>query len=197
MTHVKICGITWAKNIPEAEALGVEYLGFVFAPSSPRSITADEVRALRPLVKSAAMIGIFDGQSAEEIERCVQHARLDGVQVYDEQLALSLSHLPIMVIRAFRGLPTSEVLTKAAATHAFILVDLPDGYDEHSIAFLGTLPASVRSKLFVAGKLNPDNVHAVVKGIQPFAVDCARGIESAPGIKDERLLASFISNARL
>jgi phosphoribosylanthranilate isomerase len=51
------------------------------------------------------------------------------------------------------------------------------------------------SRAFVAGGLNPDNV-AEVAALGPYAVDCASGVESSPGVKDHDKLRSFVKNAK-
>ena len=51
------------------------------------------------------------------------------------------------------------------------------------------------SRAFVAGGLNPDNV-AEVAALEPYAVDCASGVESSPGIKDHEKIRSFVNNAK-
>src|SRR5208282_6344055 len=50
---------------------------------------------------------------------------------------------------------------------------------------LDLLRALDLSRAFVAGGLNPDNV-AEVAALKPYAVDCASGVESAPGRSEER-----------
>lgn len=42
-TKIKICGVNDTDFAAEAERLGADYLGFVFAESSPRQVTADFV----------------------------------------------------------------------------------------------------------------------------------------------------------
>jgi phosphoribosylanthranilate isomerase len=48
----------------------------------------------------------------------------------------------------------------------------------------------------LAGALDPQNVAQAVRAARPWAVDTARGVESAPGIKDAELIASFITAAK-
>ena len=43
---VKICGINDAVFAAEAVRLGVDYLGFIFEPSSPRFVTPEKARSI-------------------------------------------------------------------------------------------------------------------------------------------------------
>jgi phosphoribosylanthranilate isomerase len=50
--------------------------------------------------------------------------------------------------------------------------------------------------LVLAGGLTPQNVAAGISAVHPWGVDVAGGVESAPGIKDLRLVREFVSAAR-
>jgi indole-3-glycerol phosphate synthase / phosphoribosylanthranilate isomerase len=52
------------------------------------------------------------------------------------------------------------------------------------------------SRLVFAGKLGPDNVRAAIEAIEPWAVDAASRLESAPGIKDHAKVRAYIEAAR-
>ncbi len=47
MTKIKLCGLTRPEDIREANRLGVDYVGFVFAPKSARMVLPSEVKKLR------------------------------------------------------------------------------------------------------------------------------------------------------
>ena len=51
-------------------------------------------------------------------------------------------------------------------------------------------------RLVLAGRLGPDNVRAAIRAVQPWAVDAASRLESAPGIKDHEKVQAFVREAR-
>jgi indole-3-glycerol phosphate synthase / phosphoribosylanthranilate isomerase len=51
-------------------------------------------------------------------------------------------------------------------------------------------------RLMLAGKLGPDNVRAAIRAVDPWAVDAASQLESAPGIKDHAKVQAFVREAR-
>jgi phosphoribosylanthranilate isomerase len=97
------------------------------------------------------------------------------------------------VIVAFRGPPPGPL-----PDGVLVLLDRPKGV----VAELDELrrhwqaAAAVRAPVMVAGGLDPDNVGEAVRTAKPWAVDTARGVESAPGIKDPALIERFIHNAK-
>jgi indole-3-glycerol phosphate synthase/phosphoribosylanthranilate isomerase len=50
-------------------------------------------------------------------------------------------------------------------------------------------------RLVLAGRLGPDNVRAAVQAVQPWAVDAASRLESAPGVKDHAKVRAFVREA--
>jgi indole-3-glycerol phosphate synthase/phosphoribosylanthranilate isomerase len=51
-------------------------------------------------------------------------------------------------------------------------------------------------RLVLAGRLGPHNVRAAIHAVQPWAVDAASLLESAPGIKDHEKVRAFVQAAR-
>jgi indole-3-glycerol phosphate synthase/phosphoribosylanthranilate isomerase len=50
-------------------------------------------------------------------------------------------------------------------------------------------------RLVLAGRLGPDNVRAAIRVVQPWAVDAASRLESAPGVKDHEKVRAFVQEA--
>jgi indole-3-glycerol phosphate synthase len=51
-------------------------------------------------------------------------------------------------------------------------------------------------RLVLAGRLGPHNVRAAIQAVQPWAVDAASQLETAPGIKDHDKVRAFVAEAR-
>ena len=69
------------------------------------------------------------------------------------------------------------------------VVDLPwlgEGTDHWSRA------AEAEGRVMLAGGLAPENVGAAVEAVRPWAVDAARSLEAAPGIKDHERVRAFV-----
>ena len=52
------------------------------------------------------------------------------------------------------------------------------------------MPA-IEKPIILAGGLNADNVGAAIQMVHPFGVDVSSAVESAPGIKDPKLIRDF------
>src|SRR5205823_5132489 len=91
-------------------------------------------------------------------------------------------------VRAVRVRDPSSLAELAAFSCPWYLLDaFVSGYGGGGQPFDWTVAreAAAACKIVLAGGLGPDNVAAAIARVRPFGVDCASGVESAPGIKDE------------
>lgn len=56
--------------------------------------------------------------------------------------------------------------------------------------------ARTDGRIVLAGKLGPDNVREAIAAVDPWAVDAASSLESAPGIKDHDKVRRYVEAAR-
>jgi indole-3-glycerol phosphate synthase/phosphoribosylanthranilate isomerase len=72
------------------------------------------------------------------------------------------------------------------------VLDLP--WDEEDPEHLARARAR-EGRVVLAGRLGPDNVAAAIATVEPWAVDAASRLESAPGIKDHARVRAFVEAA--
>ena len=85
MTWIKICGITNLQDALEAAALGVDALGFIFAPS-PRKIAPGVAREIiAGLPPAMGKVGVFVNENSDEVKRIAALCGLDTLQFHGEE----------------------------------------------------------------------------------------------------------------
>ena len=176
---VKICGITRFDDAKLAIELGAQYVGFVFAKDSPRFVSPLECGSMAAAFKAAALpphskVGVFRNESADEIMRIAEIAKLDYVQIHGD------TRVDFPTIRAFK---VEDALPDTTTDADFILFDTGGGTGRTFDWSL--LDQYDRAKpFFLAGGITPDNVADAIAKTHPYAIDVASGVESAPGVKD-------------
>jgi phosphoribosylanthranilate isomerase len=182
---VKICGLTREQDVDAAVAAGADMVGFVIVQSSPRGIGAERARELAGRVPDGVRsVAVY--ADLHLIPEDV-HDHFDLVQVYGVPKSTE------RVIVAFRRRPLPPLPDGVP-----VLLDRPIGVTPEldDLRLHWQAAATVRAPVMVAGGLDPDNVGEAVSTARPWAVDTARGVESAPGIKDPALIEQFIHNAK-
>ena len=98
---VKVCGMTDGENIRAVEALGVDLIGFIFYPGSPRCVR--EVPSYLP--RKAGRVGVFVDAPREEILRRHETFRFDYIQLHGSESPAFCAQLRerdgLRVIKAF------------------------------------------------------------------------------------------------
>jgi len=196
--RVKICGITRVEDAHAAIAAGADMIGLNFYPKSPRYVEVDRAREIRAAIgSSASLVGVFVNAERGYIDERLRAASLDMIQFSGDEgdAAIAGWPLPSIVTRRLRPGEVSSVTAHRADYVMF------DAFDEKLHGGTGIRIALEQlrlldlSRAFVAGGLNPDNV-AEVAALEPYAVDCASGVESSPGVKDHDKMRSFVNNAK-
>ncbi|PAL20931.1 phosphoribosylanthranilate isomerase [Acetobacter syzygii] len=204
ITGVKICGLTEEAGFDACVEHGADWIGFVFFARSPRFVTPQRAASLAARGPGRAKtVGLFVHPQDEDIARVLEHAPLDILQIYaSDARAQDVAHrfgLPVWLSIPVAGreeLPTSCPVQR-------LLIEPRPPKD-------ATRPGGNAQKLdwsllagwapafpwMLAGGLRPDNVAEAVGVTGVPAVDVSSGVESAPGIKDPALIASFVQNAR-
>ena len=199
MTRVKVCGITRREDALLAVELGAAALGFVFWPRSPRAVSAAVVREITDVVPAfVGRIGVFVNESPAAVLATAVDAGLSGFQLHGEENAFDYLDSPLNVIKA---LPVSESFNLSAVqdvpARVTVLLDAHDpvrrGGTGQVIEWTVAAAAARVRPIILSGGLTAENVARAADEVSPYAVDVSSGVESRPGIKDERKLRAFFA----
>lgn len=196
--RVKICGITRVEDARAAIGAGADMIGLNFYAKTPRFVDVARACEIREAVGArATLVGVFVNASRSYIDDRLRAVSLDMIQFSgdEDDAALAGWPVPSIVARRLKAVESSSVRPHRGD---YVLYDAFDaklfGGTGNRIS-LDQLRAVDLSRAFIAGGLNPDNV-AEVAALGPYAVDCASGVESSPGVKDHDKIRSFVNNAK-
>jgi len=203
--RVKICGVTRTDDAAAIAATGVDYIGLNLWPRSKRYITPSHAAHLAATIRAASthpvqVVGVFVDALPSEVAAVAAQVDLDVVQLHgDEHLGTMASAVRRPIWRAVAARP--DLVLDPAGAEA-ILLDTPSiDRGGTGTTFDWTIAAAARRdhptlRLVLAGGLSPDNVRAAIAAVEPWGVDVASGVESAPGVKDLAKVAAFLRAVR-
>jgi phosphoribosylanthranilate isomerase len=199
---VKICGVTSAGAIDAAARAGADAVGFVFAPSPRRLSPHEAARLARRVPPTLLRVGVFGSVVPVGVRELTKLLALDLVQADAEACDLleglvpAAQRLPVFHDTPAAGTLLEEFLGRSPGERALVLF-------EGSVSGQGVLPdwgraarVARRARLVLAGGLTPENVGAAILAVRPAMVDVSSGVESAPGVKDERRIRAFVAAVR-
>jgi phosphoribosylanthranilate isomerase len=203
-TAIKFCGLTRAEDVVEACALGVDYLGLVLAPGSPRRLDLDQAAALAALARAQpappAIVVLLRNAPGDLVAAALAAVAPDLLQFHgdeDEAACRAAGH-PYWKALGVAGVADLGALVAGWPSARAVLLDghAPGASGGAGIALdWSRWPRGTRP-LVLAGGLDPGNVAAAIALARPFAVDVSSGIEAAPGAKDARLMRAFVDAVR-
>ncbi|MGH2521852.1 MAG: phosphoribosylanthranilate isomerase [Anaerolineales bacterium] len=203
--HIKICGITNLDDALAAIDAGATHLGFNFYPKSPRYITPETCARLQSQISTQSVqsrvttVGIFVNESPSTIAAILDHCGLDLAQLHGDESPAHLSLLWGRAYKAFRGTADGTdfaAFARISPGSPALLIDAhtPNFYGGTGQVADWSAARAVAAQfpIFLAGGLTPENVAGAISHVQPWGVDVASGVESAPGQKDERKMLAFV-----
>lgn len=209
-TDIKICGLKTEGAVDAALAGGATHIGFIFFPKSPRYVEPEIAGTLRELARGRAKaVAVTVDADDGFLGRIVSAMKPDMLQLQGKETPERAAEL-----RQRYGIPVMKALSISAAAdldriQPFLGIaerflfdakppsgsQLPGG---NGVSFdwrlLSGLDKSVDYML--AGGLNAGNVGDALRLADPPGVDISSGVESAPGVKDVRLIEGFFQAIR-
>ena len=222
MTFVKVCSVRAVEHAVWAREAGADAIGMIFA-DAPRRIdikvartvrrelgsrveiaeaTTGTVQRERDTADQPILVGVFAGQSVDEIERVLERVDLDLVQLSGGEHPALAGRIRRAVVRAVHvadGMNAQSVLRQIdRAPNTITMLDAKSkqgGGTGQRIDWSIAAEVSSSRPLVLAGGLNPDNVAEAVRVVRPWAVDASSGLET-DGVKDREKIRAFIAAAK-
>lgn len=198
---VKICGIKTVEEAQLAAAEKPDFIGMVLAPSK-RRINLETAKTITESLKGTGIktVGVFVNPSKEEADAALNEAGLDFIQFHGDEARDFVEQYKGQAIKAFPSNSALSYKERFKYDAEYILIDSPREkyYGGSGVAFnWSELPLDEidKSRLALAGGLNPKNVEeaAAIAGLA--LIDVSSGVET-DGQKDPEKIAAFIKIIR-
>jgi len=204
-TRTKICGLTRPEDAVAAVDAGVDAIGLVFYPPSPRAVTPEQAQAIvAPIPAFVSVTALFVNPTAEQVQSLLDAVRIDLLQFHGDEDEAFCAQFNRPYIKAIRVRQASDVVASCVRFPSALAV-LLDSYKPGIPGGTGEtfdwslVPQSDDLKpIILAGGLNADNVADAIKQVKPFAVDVSGGVEAVldgveqKGVKDHGKMNQFL-----
>ena len=197
---IKICGMTDGENIRQAEQLGVDMIGFIFYPKSPRCVC--ELPSYLP--ERAKRVGVFVNESKEHVRVMADRFGLYYLQLHGNEspaYCRSLRSDGLRLMKAFSIASAKDLAVTAAYEGLcdYYLFDTKTeryGGSGHPFdwSLLGRYAG--RTPFLLSGGINPFSARAIGSLRHPLlaGIDLNSRFETAPGLKDIGRIGQFLES---
>lgn len=204
---VKVCGMRDAAVLGEVAALAPDFLGFIFAPASPRFVgevlAPDLLQALPP---SIWKVGVFMNEITTNILATARRFGLGAVQLHGQETAAQceeLNEAGLLVMKAFsvgKALDFAALLPYVLHCDFFLFDTKGAAPGGNGAVFDWNLLKSYSLPVpyFLAGGLGLEHAAELAALRLPglVGVDLNSGFETAPGVKDAGRVEQMLSALR-
>ncbi|AWY21033.1 phosphoribosylanthranilate isomerase [Moraxella bovis] len=210
---VKFCGFTRTDNLQTAIALGVNAVGLVFYPLSPRAVSIATAQTLVSAVPAfTTIVALVVNMGQDELVNLAKEVAFDIIQFHGDEtpakcqtLARAVNKRWIKAIRVKNDDTSDTLLNQINALKAYgasgVILDAfsDTAYGGTGLVFDWTkIPDNSPLPIYLAGGLTPDAIGEIVNNQALMAkikgVDVSGGIEKEKGVKCEIKMSEFIKN---
>ena len=201
---VKVCGMREPENIEKVAQLGVDMMGFIFYPKSPRFASQSVARTAAD--KNVCRVGVFVNESVELISAKIQLFDLNVVQLHGnesrelcEQLHEQNSLLKVIKAISVSTAGDIQKYKEYVGAVDYFLFDTKcktvggsgQQFDWQVLEnYDGDVP------FILSGGIGPEDVERIRNFHHPkcIGIDLNSKFEMEPGLKDVEMLKTFLEN---
>ena len=191
-----------ANNIRDVEALGIDWMGFIFYPPSKRNVS--QLPSYLP--RSAKRVGVFVNESIETILEKIEMFQLDIVQLHGDEspeFCSQLAQRNIQIMRAFGiadSFPSEKIVEYEQSCHYFL-------FDTHTSAYGGSgrkfnwdilQNYQGNTPFLLSGGIGADDGQAIQKFSHPMfiGIDINSQFELSSANKNIQSIQQFIKSLK-
>ena len=206
---VKICGIKTEAILDAAIEAGADMVGFVCFPRSPRHLELDPIGELISLARGRVETCVLLVNPDNTLVAQVAALGPDWIQLHGPETPHRVeaireeAGIAILKVCHIGGPEDVAAVASFAECADRLMLEAKPPKDATRPGGLGlTFDWSLLKALdpelsfMLSGGLTPDNVGEAIRAAHPMGVDVSSGVESSPGVKDAKLVRSFIEKAR-
>jgi phosphoribosylanthranilate isomerase len=207
---IKICGLKKPESVAASLAGGATHLGFIFFEKSPRHVTPGAARDLSsPARGSAVSVAVTVDATDEYLDEIVAIMRPAMLQLHGHETPQRVAFvrhrhcLPVMKAFSLRSAADLAAIApyKGVADRFLFDAKPPQGAElpgGNGVPFDWSLLDGLDADLdyMLSGGINAANAVEAIARTRCCGLDVSSGVESAPGVKDERLISEFLALVR-
>ena len=190
-----------AENIREAEALGIDLMGFIFWPKSSRYVSE------RPayLPTKCKRVGVFVDERMEEVERIAGEYAFDVIQLHGHESPdyIRQLHLQCSIIKAF-NIATADDFTACIPYEGLVDYFLFDtkgksvGGNGQKFDWRVLKAYHGQTPFLLSGGIGPDDALRIkaIRHPRYAGIDLNSRFELSPALKDIDGIKRFIEKVR-
>ena len=221
---IKVCGMRDAENIRQVAALGIDWMGFIFFPKSPRYVSqlssnAGIIPDYSSLIgktdndvsaSKVKRVGVFVDDMPQNIVTRVYNYKLDIVQLHGSENTVMIDNLrrtldpdihPNIKIMKELNIKTADDVAKYKDYVDYFLCDtktpLKGGSGEQfDWSVLDAYDG--KTPFLLSGGIGPDDAERIREFSHPqcIGIDLNSKFETSPAFKDVEKLRKFIEQVR-
>ena len=205
---IKICGIQNKSTLLCCEKNNVNFFGMIFHQKSPRNISIENASFLQKISENLNIngVGVFVNKNISELEEIINNLKLKYIQLHgseDETYIKKIKRNGVKVIKSISVSKKDDLseINKYQSIDYFLFDykplkgELPGGNAKSfDWSLLNNL--KITKPWFLSGGINIDNIQEINNDINPYGIDLSSGVEKELGIKDNRIINSFIEKLK-
>lgn len=205
ITNVKVSGINSLTDARYFSGAGVQYVGFCFDKSSPRSIATEKVFQIKEWLAFPEHVAEFNRDSTvDEINNVIQKLELHYVELVEGFSFGIYPQIEVPIIQRISVEHLSDIdeleeaLTGYPEQVEFFILDFKsNGFewnvieqDAKNIDLLKNLASKVNIMIDV--NITTDNVERIIDQVKPFGIELEAGNEIKTGVQSFEEIADVM-----